>query len=527
MLSMHYQKQAVEFSLKTKHSHILAAPCGAGKTEIAVGIIKALPTKRVLVVAHMVSLTSNVHARLARYEIHAGELYAGKAPTKSLVQVASIQTLQALAKRGDRLPRFELIIVDECHWMEQPRYRWLARQYPKAKFVGLSATPWDANGQPLNTVYKQIHSVVRHSELLGLRLVKPDIYTVAYHKLKLRKNASGEYTDQAVAAAYKKQPAARKRKFAGNMLKEWRKHAINLRTLVFCSSIEQARETAALFEKAGVRAAAFSSDDSIEHNTTVEAAFRAGSVQVLCNVAKVTEGWDLPELECVVLARPVGSYRLYIQMCGRVMRTHPGKSRAVLIDCYGAYNRFGNPEVDVDFTAPLREYETVEGDRVRKPGGARQASDVDTVLLAKAEEEKRYQITQAQREARKNLITRTQSIRDAVAAHLKASEQILTPEQIADRLGLPVSTIHQWTFKLRKSADYTPKMDARAKFTAEQWLNARPQLLAYIRHPKDSELSLQLGLHQSAISAIRHGYASLDGLGTGLAGRASPIRKKA
>ncbi|MDP3767923.1 MAG: helicase-related protein, partial [Dehalococcoidia bacterium] len=118
--------------------------------------------------------------------------------------------------------------------------------------------------------------------------------------------------------------------------------------LAFCfvSYVEQAGDVAAAFVEAGVAAEVIHGETNGRDRKEILWRFKAGETRVLVNVYTMTEGIDVPQASCCILARNVGHVSTYLQMCGRILRPSDGKADAVLIDLAGAVHRHGLPTED-------------------------------------------------------------------------------------------------------------------------------------------------------------------------------------
>nr|WP_295511242.1 helicase-related protein [Accumulibacter sp.] len=124
--------------------------------------------------------------------------------------------------------------------------------------------------------------------------------------------------------------------------------AENRQTVVFATDIAHSKMIVAAFELAGIKAAHIDYHfDDDERRLRIEA-FAAGETKVLVNPSLLTEGWDCPSAEVIVLARPTRSRIRYLQMVGRVLRPFPGKTEALLLDHSGTVVALGYPTDDVE-----------------------------------------------------------------------------------------------------------------------------------------------------------------------------------
>ena len=129
----------------------------------------------------------------------------------------------------------------------------------------------------------------------------------------------------------------------GDIVQHWQEWAPGQKTIVFAASIAHSKHIVEQFQSAGIPAAHLDGTMSTQEREGILSAWRRGDIQVTSNCQILTEGFDFPELSCCVLARPTKSVALYLQMVGRVLRTAPGKSGALILDHAGNILEHGPP----------------------------------------------------------------------------------------------------------------------------------------------------------------------------------------
>ena len=127
----------------------------------------------------------------------------------------------------------------------------------------------------------------------------------------------------------------------GDIVETWLSRAGGRRTAVFCMSVAHSVSLRAFFAQAGVRAEHVDGTTPNGEREAIFARFASGETQVLCNVLVASIGFDLPALDCIVLARPTKSLVMYLQMLGRGLRPAPGKSDCLILDHSGCVRRLG------------------------------------------------------------------------------------------------------------------------------------------------------------------------------------------
>jgi DNA repair protein RadD len=325
---------------------LLVLPTGGGKTVVAAAIISAAESKgsRVLFLAHRRELISQTADKLLRFGVQPGVILAGepKALHRS-VQVASVQTL---IRRPGELGQVDLIFVDEAHHLvEGNTYDKLLEWWPGARVVGLTATPWRLDGAGLADVFDS-HVLVRTPRQLRDEgyLVPVTGWEYAPVNTRSARVKGGDFDAKSM------EQAAMSKTLFGEIIGDWKAHAGGVRTVLFGCTVAHSAAMAQAFVDAGVPAEHLDGETPKDKRAAILSRLRSGDTRVLCNVNVATEGWDCPELECVILARPTLSTSLYLQMVGRVLRPSEGKATARIHDHARCLAAHGHPYADRDYS---------------------------------------------------------------------------------------------------------------------------------------------------------------------------------
>lgn len=315
-----YQSAAIEAARERVRSGakrcLIIMPTGGGKTVVASEIIRGATEKgsRTLFLAHRRELILQTCDKLLRFGVPHGVIMGGiPAAPQHQVQVASVQ---ALAQRGGSLSRVDLVFLDEAHHASSSNlYTKLLQRWPEARVVGLTATPWRLDGQGLADVF-EAHVVATTPRQLRDEgyLVPVGGYVYEGIDTEGAKVRGGDFVAKDLEAS------ATSRRVVGDIVSEWLMHAAGKRTVLFAVTVEQSRLMVQEFLKAGVPAEHVDGTMPTSARDAILRRLRAGETLVVSNCNVLTEGFDCPELEVCVLARPTLSTSLYLQMVGRVLR---------------------------------------------------------------------------------------------------------------------------------------------------------------------------------------------------------------
>jgi superfamily II DNA or RNA helicase len=294
------------------------APTGAGKTVILGDTVAAHrrhnANARVNVYAHRRELLTQAADTFRAFGLEVGIAGEGR---HHPVQVLSTQ---AVLSRGE-VDSCTMAVFDEAHHYAADTWGDVAKTHKEhgAIIVGATATPERGDGRPLDHMFDAIVVVAQVRELVDLGALVPCSIIKPVRSLRAGQIA------QAPHAAYAR-------------------YAPGRRAVVFAPHVKAAEEYASGFANARViHAKSTDREESL-------AAFRSGECPVLVNVNVLTEGWDCPACDCVILARGMGSVGMMIQACGRAARPHPGKSGYLVIDLRGITVDLGRPDADRVFS---------------------------------------------------------------------------------------------------------------------------------------------------------------------------------
>jgi superfamily II DNA or RNA helicase len=331
-----YQEEAVAGVLRSWQDFDRAlgvAPTAAGKTVIFAKIIEArLDNGPCLVLAHRDELLQQAREKLhaacgLRSQLEKAESYAD---LDAKVVVGSVQTL---SRRVERFPanHFPTVIVDEAHRTLADSYLKVLGRFSQAKVLGVTATPDRGDKKTLGSFYQDISFEIGLIPLiLAGYLARIRVQTVPLRiDLSRVKTRGGDYAEEDIGGALEP--------LLEQIADELTVHAPGRKTLVFAPLVRTSEQFAGILRSRGFAAEMICGDS--RDRAEILARFKTGKTQVLVNAMLLTEGYDEPSIDCVLVLRPTKVRSLFAQMVGRGTRTFPGKADLLLLDFLWLTNR--------------------------------------------------------------------------------------------------------------------------------------------------------------------------------------------
>lgn len=334
----HTAHEALRQGFREGHRcQVIAAPTGAGKSYLGLRVAHEALQKgrRVTFLCDRTTLINQTSAAADAYGLSAHGIVQANHPRRDSslpFQIASVQTID----KREFWPQTDVLIVDECHTLHKAWVEYAATT--KAAVIGLTATPFTKGmGEIFSRLINAttMHDLTESGVLVALRVLsctRPDMAGAAVTK-------GGEWSDKAAEE--------RGMGIVGDVVKEWQLHASDRKSIVFSSSIVHSKALCAQFIDSGVMAAVFTSETTASEREALVREFSKpdATLRVLVSVEALAKGFDVPDVGCVVDARPLRkSLSTFIQMIGRGLRCSPstGKTDCILLDHSGNIVRFAD-----------------------------------------------------------------------------------------------------------------------------------------------------------------------------------------
>ena len=362
-----YQQQASDravdfFNSKTEMNAIEVLPTGSGKSLVIADIANRLEGHTLVFQPSKEILEQN-YKKMCSYGVLDISIYSASFNQKKISRI-TFATIGSVIRHTDQFHHFNNVIIDECHLVNAKggMYEEIIHA-TKCKVLGLTATPyrlstssWGAMLKFITRTKPRIFSKVIYQvqiqTLLNMGyLAELDYYYTPaplYDERNLKDNSTGaDYSDKSVQEEYKRidfyswlvqivkrvmQPKSGKKRNG---------------ILVFTRFIREANRLASEIEGCAM----VSGDTPKSEREQILEGFKAGEIKVVVNVGVLTTGFDYPELDTVIMARPTKSLSLWYQIVGRAIRPSPLKEKGWVVDLCGNLNRFGKVQ-DLQLVEP-------------------------------------------------------------------------------------------------------------------------------------------------------------------------------
>lgn len=355
-----YQQKAADASVlflldtKKKHNGLIVIPTGGGKSWVIADIANRLNSNVLIFCPSKEILTQNYEKMQVICPFDCS-VYSASVGQKQISRI-TFATIGSAINHMEEFQHFKYIIVDEAHLCnaKEGMYKTFFETV-NCKVLGLTATPYRLSsnqdfGSMLKFItrtrpalFKEVIYHVQVSTLLDMGyLAKLNYFPMnptGWNELNLKVNTTGaDYTDKSVQNLYEKID------FYGFLVHVVQRLVNNQVTgikrkgiLVFTRFLKEAEQLSRSIPGCTI----VSGDTPKKERENILESFKSGEIAVVANVGVLTTGFDYPELDTVVMARPTMSLAMYYQIVGRAIRPHPSKENGWIVDLCGNVKRFG------------------------------------------------------------------------------------------------------------------------------------------------------------------------------------------
>jgi superfamily II DNA or RNA helicase len=312
---------------------------GAGKTVTAIQDAKRLGG-RTLFLAHTRELVTQAFEQFKRLwpEVSTGLFFGGVHEPDARNIAGSIQTVAE--RLSDFSPdAFDYLVIDEAHHAAAPTYRRVLGYFTPRFILGLTATPDRADGQSVLELFRDCahrlsqREAVERGELVPIRCVRVetniDLSKVRYNQVQYNRR---DIEDTVLVPARDRL-----------IVDTYQEHIPGRKAVAFCVNVRHGEELAEQFRKSGVPARSVSGRMPASERQSYLQSFRDGKVHILCACDILNEGWDCPDVEALLMARPTLSRVIYLQQLGRGTRKAAGKECLIVFDFVDNATRYNQP----------------------------------------------------------------------------------------------------------------------------------------------------------------------------------------
>ena len=363
---------------------MLQLPTGGGKTVIAGELLAHLlgERRRAVWLTHRRGLVEQTCEMLNRDGVRAitdpgwkkgDEAQARRGATVILMA----QTTGNHAKQGKIWGGYDandLMVIDEAHHVPADSYVRAMEQWP-GWVMGMTATPWRlSEKEGFDHLFNQLVCGPQIKELQSMGALCRTRVLVPSAEQRIvggPLGQDGDYTEAGIVSTNESRP---RRVMTAEAVKIWQEYAADRQTIAYAVTIKHANNLLTAFQRAGIRAKVIHTDTNLAQRDAAIDGFKRGAVKVLINVLVATEGFDLPDASCVMMARPTKSLALYLQMVGRGLRPKPDGGDCLILDLAGNTLEHGLPEAHRSWSLAPRGKQpdgepAVDDDTVRELGG--------------------------------------------------------------------------------------------------------------------------------------------------------------
>lgn len=332
-----YQQEAVDRTFALWDSGeskkpLIVLPTGTGKTIVFAKIAEKIAARgqRVLILAHREELLKQAADKLKSSTGLICSVEKAEQTSVGSWNMATVGSVQTLC-REKRLSRFEpdrfgLIVVDEAHHAIADTYQAILRHFTAAKVLGVTATPDRSDMKNLG----QVFDALAYEYTLPRAIKDGYLCKIKAQTLPIRLDISGVSTRSGDFAL--EESGAALEPYLEAIAEMLPKYCLGRKTVVFLPLVATSQKMVSIINARAFGLKAREVNGNSTDRAETLAAFERGEFDILCNSMLLTEGWDCPAVDCIIVLRPTKSRALYCQMVGRGTRIAPGKDHLLLLD---------------------------------------------------------------------------------------------------------------------------------------------------------------------------------------------------
>lgn len=315
----------IKQSIKNGNKRIMCvASCGFGKSIIIKEICDSATKKNnnYMILVHRIELVNQLNERGLKASM-----------------------VQTISRHINEQPDYKIIIIDEAHLALSQSYLKVINHYKNAIILYFTATPKRLDGLNFSTIADDIVIAKSAKWLIENNYLAPYDYYAPKILVDCDKltTTNGDYTQSDIIEQMDKP------KIYGDIFNEWCKFAKDKKTIVYASSLSHSKKIVDYFNANGINSAHIDGNTPRAIRDKIINDFKCGNIKILSNYALIVEGFDVPDCECCIIARPTQSLVIHIQSTMRCMRYKPNK-RAIILDFVGNFERHGLPDDDREWS---------------------------------------------------------------------------------------------------------------------------------------------------------------------------------
>lgn len=315
----------IKQSIKNGNKRIMCvASCGFGKSIIIKEICDSATKKNnnYMILVHRIELVNQLNERGLKASM-----------------------VQTISRHINEQPDYKIIIIDEAHLALSQSYLKVINHYKNAIILYFTATPKRLDGLNFSTIADDIVIAKSAKWLIENNYLAPYDYYAPKILVDCDKltTTNGDYTQSDIIEQMDKP------KIYGDIFNEWCKFAKDKKTIVYASSLSHSKKIVDYFNANGINSAHIDGNTPRAMRDKIINDFKCGNIKILSNYALIVEGFDVPDCECCIIARPTQSLVIHIQSTMRCMRYKPNK-RAIILDFVGNFERHGLPDDDREWS---------------------------------------------------------------------------------------------------------------------------------------------------------------------------------